>query len=97
MVQCYQKKDIPPELLQYFEPVPLVPVPCRTCDPFGGSGTTALVSRQLGRDCDIHELSPAYAEMAQQRLDQTPVHTVETGDGEVEVQQMAMFSEVVVW
>ena len=30
------------------------------------------------------------------RLDATPVHTVETDAGEVEVQQMAMFSQVTV-
>ena len=72
------------------------PVPCRTLDPFGGVGTVALVARQLGRDCDIIELNPTYAEMAQQRLDQTPVHTVETGAGAVEVQQIPMFSEVTV-
>ena len=72
----------------------LPPVPCRTLDPFGGAGTVALVARQLGRDCDLIELNASYAEMAQQRLDATPVHTVETDAGEVEVQQMAMFSQV---
>lgn len=72
------------------------PIPCRTLDPFGGAGTVALVSRQLGRDCDIIELSAEYATMAQQRLDQTPVLTVETGAGDVEVQQIPMFSEVTV-
>ena len=72
------------------------PVPCRCLDPFGGAGTVALVSRQLGRDCDLIELNSEYAEMSQQRLDQTPVLTVETDDGAVEVQQMAMFSGVTV-
>ena len=76
--------------------VPLPQVPCRILDPFGGAGTVALVARQLGRDCDLIELSPAYAEMAQQRLDATPVLTVETGAGEIEVQQIPMFSEVTV-
>ena len=71
-------------------------MPSRCLDPFGGAGTVAVVSRQLGRDCDLIELSAAYAAMAQQRLDQTPVHTVETDGGAIEVQQIPMFSEVTV-
>lgn len=37
-------------------------------DPFGGSGTTALVARGLGRDCTIIELNPEYVEMAERRI-----------------------------
>lgn len=37
-------------------------------DPFGGSGTTGIVARDLGRDCILAELNPEYAEIARQRL-----------------------------
>lgn len=39
-------------------------------DPFGGSGTTGLVSDRLGRDAVLIELNPEYAEMARRRIDQ---------------------------
>ena len=39
-------------------------------DPFLGSGTTARVCQQLGRDCIGIELNPHYTQMAQDRLDQ---------------------------
>ena len=38
-------------------------------DPFGGAGTTALVSMQEGRQSVICELNPEYAARARQRLD----------------------------
>ena len=90
---AYPGVDLSPDDLAF---VPYLPVPCRVLDPFGGAGTVALVARQLGRDCDLIELNASYAQMAQQRLDATPVHTVETDTGEVEVQQISMFSEVIV-
>lgn len=37
-------------------------------DPFGGSGTTALVADRLGRNAVLCELNPKYAEMAEKRL-----------------------------
>jgi hypothetical protein len=37
-------------------------------DPFGGSGTTALVADQLGRNAILIELNPAYAELARERI-----------------------------
>jgi DNA modification methylase len=37
-------------------------------DPFGGSGTTALVADRLGRDAIIIELNPEYAAIAERRL-----------------------------
>lgn len=40
----------------------------RVLDPFGGSGTTALVADGLGLDCTLIELNPAYAEMARRRI-----------------------------
>jgi DNA modification methylase len=40
----------------------------RVLDPFGGSGTTALVADGLGLDCTLIEISPAYAEMARRRI-----------------------------
>jgi DNA modification methylase len=39
-------------------------------DPFMGSGTTALVARQLGRDYVGIELNPEYIKIAEQRLSQ---------------------------
>ena len=38
-------------------------------DPFGGSGTSALVAMQEGRQSIICELNPEYAALARQRLD----------------------------
>lgn len=38
-------------------------------DPFGGSGTTALVAMQEGRQSVMCELNPEYAALARQRLD----------------------------
>lgn len=38
-------------------------------DPFGGAGTTSLVSMQEGRKSIICELNPEYAEMARRRID----------------------------
>ena len=37
-------------------------------DPFGGSGTTALVADRLGRDAIIIELNKEYAKIAEKRL-----------------------------
>jgi DNA modification methylase len=44
------------------------PVPATVLDPFGGAGTTGLVSEQLQRNSILIELNPAYAEMAQRRI-----------------------------
>lgn len=38
-------------------------------DPFGGAGTTALVSMQEGRQSILCELNPEYAQLAQARID----------------------------
>lgn len=37
-------------------------------DPFGGAGTTGLVSQQHGRDAVLTELNPEYAEIARRRI-----------------------------
>ncbi len=56
-------------------------LPCRckaparrglTLDPFLGSGTTALVARELGRDWLGVELNPSYVALAQERLGLVP-------------------------
>lgn len=44
--------------------------PCVVLDPFGGSGTTALVANRLGRKAILIELNRDYAEMAARRLQQ---------------------------
>jgi len=38
-------------------------------DPFAGSGTVGLVAKRTGRDATLIEISPAYAALAQRRLD----------------------------
>ena len=48
----------------------LDPVPCTVLDPFGGSGTTALVARKHGRRSVLVELSETYCELAARRLSQ---------------------------
>lgn len=42
--------------------------PCRVLDIFGGSGTTAVVAVDLGRDCDVIESNREYAAMACRRV-----------------------------
>jgi len=37
-------------------------------DPFGGSGTVALVASRLGRNAILCELNPEYAEMSRKRI-----------------------------
>ena len=46
-------------------------VPCVVYDPFGGSGTTAVVANRLGRDAIFTELNPEYVEMAKERIRST--------------------------
>ena len=45
-----------------------IPRPCTVLDPFGGSGTVALVADQLQRDAVLIEISPEYADMARNRI-----------------------------
>lgn len=44
------------------------PLPCVVLDPFGGSGTTAMVARRLGRNWEIIEGNPNYALLVEDRL-----------------------------
>jgi len=39
-------------------------------DPFGGSGTTAVVANELGRNAVLIELNPEYAQMGRKRMNQ---------------------------
>lgn len=57
----------PPDLI---EPCILAgcPVGGTVLDPFGGSGTTALVANRLGRKAILCELNPEYAALARERL-----------------------------
>jgi len=43
-------------------------VPCVVLDPFGGSGTVAMVANQHGRDAVLCELNPAYAPLIEARI-----------------------------
>lgn len=47
-------------------------VPGHVLDPFGGAGTVGLVAQQLGLDCTLIELNPAYAAIAKRRLGIAP-------------------------
>jgi len=47
------------------------PVPCTVLDPFLGSGTTAQVAVQLGRNALGIELNPEYVALARRRIAQT--------------------------
>lgn len=61
-------------------PAPMAPELARRCivaatsagdvvlDPFGGSGTTAIVADRLGRDAILVELNPEYAALAERRI-----------------------------
>lgn len=48
-------------------------VPATVLDPFGGSGTTGLVARKLGRRAILVELSHEYADMSLKRITALPV------------------------
>ncbi|EWC39612.1 DNA-methyltransferase [Stutzerimonas stutzeri] len=58
----------PPELIR-----PCIRAGCQpnglVLDPFGGSGTTAVVAMQEGRRSILCELNPEYAEMSRKRID----------------------------
>ena len=41
-------------------------------DPFGGSGTTGMVARELGRSAELIELNPEYVEIIEGRTHVTP-------------------------
>jgi len=43
-------------------------VPCVVLDPFGGSGTTAKVARDLKRDAIMIELNPVYVKIMKEKL-----------------------------
>lgn len=58
----------PPELVERCLDAGCPPGGC-VLDPFGGSGTTALVAIAKGRTCDLIELNPVYAAMAAKRIE----------------------------
>lgn len=49
-------------------PTDAPPVPQIVCDPFMGSGSTAVAALRLGRRVLGVELNPKYAEMAERRI-----------------------------
>jgi DNA modification methylase len=46
-------------------------VPCTVLDPFIGSGTTALVAAELGRNVIGIDINPEYIELARKRIPTT--------------------------
>ena len=48
-----------------YEPLP---IPCTVLDPFGGSGTVAVVAKQLCRRFVHVDINPEYIEMAKRRV-----------------------------
>ncbi|MBM3273037.1 site-specific DNA-methyltransferase [Candidatus Kaiserbacteria bacterium] len=49
------------------------PVPCTVLDPFTGSGTTAVVALNNGRNFVGTELNPDYVKLAEDRISQSVV------------------------
>jgi hypothetical protein len=47
---------------------PAINIPCMVLDPFGGSGRTAVVAKNLGRDFVIIDLSSEYCSMAEDHI-----------------------------
>ena len=48
-------------------------------DPFGGSGTTAVAAKQLGRKCTLIEIEEKYCEIAVKRLAQMELSFADRG------------------
>ncbi len=68
--------------------------PGRVLDPFGGSGTVAVVAMREGRDSVLLELNPTYAEMARARIARWHVKPKRTVQQEPEEQARMEFEEV---
>lgn len=68
MKEYYTKKEIPADLIEYFEECTPPIIPSVVLDPFSGAGTTGLVANRLGRDYIGVELNPEYIEIAQKRI-----------------------------
>ena len=56
-------------------------MPATVLDPFGGSGTTGLVARKLGRRAVLIELSEEYCRMAERRVLSVSLPLAEASDG----------------
>lgn len=59
----------PPELVAIAIEAASPPSGGTVLDPFGGSGTVALVALRMGRRAHLIELNPKYAEMSRKRLE----------------------------
>jgi hypothetical protein len=56
------------------------PVPCTVLDPFGGSGTTAIAARMMGRNAISCELNPEYVAIMARRDAETAPLLLATGE-----------------
>ena len=66
-------------------------VPAVVLDCFGGSGTVGVVAQRLGRDAILIEISPTYAAMARQRIDDD---LRESPRWRIQPEDMPLFAEV---
>ncbi len=72
----------------------LEPVPAKVFDPFLGSGTTALVARNLGRTGVGTDLSLEYLDLARERLSLKALDEWEQGkNGETDLEGLPMFAD----
>jgi site-specific DNA-methyltransferase (cytosine-N4-specific) len=63
---CWAVGKCPADTLAGYE---LGASPCLVLDPFSGSGTTALVAKQMNRSYTGIELNPAYVALSERRLE----------------------------
>jgi DNA modification methylase len=61
-------REIQRDLIAFWEPMRAANVPAIVLDPFGGAGTTGMVSARLLRDAILIELNPRYCSMAARRI-----------------------------
>jgi len=69
MEKLLKRKEIPDDIIEYFEEVDPVPIPCIVLDCFLGSGTSAIVAHKHNRKFIGIELNQEYCNMAKKRIE----------------------------
>ncbi len=77
----------PLKLMEYLCRLTMPPLGGVVLDPFGGSGTTALACKNVGRDCTIVEKDPAYCEIIKARVGVEIVERQEKPEPPVDMRQ----------